>query len=135
MADEPNSEAEPIPPELNRVSGEVAGAAIEVHRHLGPGLLKSIYERALNYELSLRNVAVRRQVPITVMYKELAIDGQRVDLWVDPGVIVELKAVEKILPVHKAQLISYLRSTGCRLGLLINFNHELLTQGVVRMVI
>lgn len=73
-------------------------------------------------------------MPVTVKYKDLAIEGQRIDLWVEPGVIVELKAVEKIVQVHKAQLLSYLRSTGCRLGLIINFNQEVLRDGIVRMV-
>jgi GxxExxY protein len=128
---EPN---EDVPPELNEISGQVIGSAIEVHRHLGPGLLESVYERAMCYELEVRGLRVRRQVPVTVMYKELPIEGQRIDLWVEPGVIVELKAVEKLVQVHKAQLLSYLRSTKCRLGLLINFNQELLRNGIVRMV-
>jgi len=124
----------PLPREIDEASKKVIGAAIEVHRHLGPGLLESIYERALVHELQLQGIAVRRQVPVSVTYKDMTIEGQRLDLVVEPGVIVEIKAVERLAPIHEAQLISYLKATGLRLGLLINFNRELLKDGVKRMV-
>ncbi len=123
-----------LPRELDEASNRIIGAAIEVHRHLGPGLLESIYERALVHELRLRGMSVRQQVAVSVMYKDLALDGQRLDLLVDPGVIVEIKAVERLAPIHQAQLISYLKTTGMRLGLLINFNHRLLKDGIKRIV-
>jgi len=123
-----------LPRELDEASNRIIGAAIEVHRHLGPGLLESIYERALVHELRLRGMSVRQQVAVSVMYKDLVLDGQRLDLLVDPGVIVEIKAVEKLAPIHQAQLISYLKTTGMRLGLLINFNHRLLKNGIKRIV-
>lgn len=124
----------PLPGEVDEASKKIIGAAIEVHRHLGPGLLESIYERALVHELQLQGVAVSRQVPVSVTYKDLTIEGQRLDLVVEPGVIVEIKAAERLAPIHEAQLISYLKATGLRLGLLINFNRELLKDGVKRMV-
>ena len=124
----------PIPPEVERVTRDVIGAAIEVHRGLGPGFLEGVYERALAHELELRNLSFRRQVPIVISYKEVKIAGQRLDLVVDPGVVVEVKAVERLLPIHKAQVYSYLRSTGYRIGLLLNFNCEILKQGIKRIV-
>ena len=124
----------PIPDEVNEVSRRVIGAAIEVHRHLGPGLLESVYERALVYELGLRGLRVRQQMPVTVAYKDLKIEGQRLDLFVEPGVIVERKAVDRLLPIHEAQLLSYLKSTGTRLGLLLNFKSRVLKDGIKRIV-
>jgi len=124
----------PIPDELNRASGAVLEAAMEVHRHLGPGLIESVYEAALIHELRLRGLQVRQQVPAAVRYKDIEIGGQRIDLLVEPGVIVELKAVEQVLPLHEAQLLSYLRTTGHRVGLLINFNVPLLKRGIRRLV-
>ena len=97
-------------------------------------MLESVYERALIHELNLRGLTVQRQVPICIEYKGLEIEGQRLDLLVPPGVIVELKAVDKLIPIHEAQLISYLRSTRLRLGLLMNFNVKLLKQGIRRIV-
>ena len=126
--------ARALPGELDEASNQIIGAAIEVHRHLGPGLLESIYERALAHELELRGLSVRRQVAVSVVYKDLVMEGQRLDLLVDPGVIVEVKAVERLAPIHEAQLISYLKCTGMRLGLLVNFNRHLLKQGIKRIV-
>ncbi|MDP6543532.1 MAG: GxxExxY protein [Phycisphaerae bacterium] len=120
--------------ELNDASGKIIGAAIEVHRHLGPGLLESIYEQALVHELCLRGMAVQQQVPVSIAYKDLNITGQRLDLLVDPGIIVEIKAVEAVKKIHEAQLMGYLKSTGLRLGLLINFNNLVLTKGIKRIV-
>lgn len=125
---------EPIPPDLEAASKEIIGAAIEVHRHLGPGLLERIYERALIHELNLRGFTVKAQVPITVNYKGLKMDGQRLDLLVEPGVVVELKTVEMLLPIHERQLVSYLKSSGYRLGLLMNFNTGILKRGIKRLV-
>jgi GxxExxY protein len=124
----------PIPLALDEASNRIIGAAIEVHRILGPGLLEGVYETALVHELRLRRMEVRRQWPVPVTYKDLRIDGHRLDLLVDPGVVVELKAVERILTIHEAQLLSYLKSTGLRLGLLINFHAEVLKNGVRRLV-
>ena len=125
---------EPIPPEVDEASNEIIGAAIEVHRNLGPGFLESVYEKALVYEMRLRGLTARQQVPIALLYKDLRIEGQRLDLMVEPGIIVELKTVDYLLPIHEAQLISYLRTTGCRLGLLINFRCNLLKKGIKRIV-
>ena len=111
-------------------------AAIEVHRHLGPGLLESAYEECLCHELHLRGLVFERQVSLPVSYKGLQLDcGYRIDLVVGQEVVIELKAVDKILPVHEAQLLTYLKISGKRVGLLINFNVPLLTQGIIRRVL
>ena len=130
---EGSGQYDPIPKDGEDASRAVVEAAIEVHRHLGPGLIESVYERALIHELNLRGLTVQRQVPIQVKYKDLEIDGQRLDLIVEPGLVVELKTVEAVLPIHEAQLISYLRSGGYRLGLLINFRTKLLKNGIKRI--
>ena len=124
-----------FPQELNELSGQILGAAIEVHRQIGPGLLESIYEVAFDHELQLRGLAVERQVPIAVKYKNIQIGGQRLDLLVEGEIIVELKAVEYLTPVHEAQILSYLKASGLRLGLLINFNMSRLIDGVQRFVL
>jgi GxxExxY protein len=113
----------------------LVGAAIEVHKALGPGLLESVYEECLAFELAWRKIAFERQVPVPIEYrgKRLHID-LRIDLLVDRQLIVELKAVEAILPVHEAQLLTYLRLTKLRRGLLINFNVPVLKDGLKRMV-
>jgi GxxExxY protein len=117
-------------------TGSVIGAAIEVHRHLGPGLLESAYEECLCHELHLRGISFRRQVDLPVEYKGLKLDcGYRLDLIVNEEVVVELKCVEKVLPVHEAQLLTYMQLTGKRVGLLINFNVPLLTRGITRRVL
>ena len=105
-----------------------------MHRLLGPGFLESVYERALAYELQLRGLDVERQKDILVPYKDIRIEGQRLDILVGWRVIVELKAVEAIAPIHQAQLLSYLKATGPRLGLLINFNVMVLKDGIKRRV-
>lgn len=121
--------------ELNEISGQVIAAAIEVHRQLGPGLLESAYECCLRYELQQRGVRVEQQVPVPVSYKGLELEcGYRLDLLVEDRVIVELKAVESLLPIHEAQLLTYLKLYQRRLGLLINFNVPLLKNGVKRLV-
>ncbi|MEM1304025.1 MAG: GxxExxY protein [Planctomycetota bacterium] len=115
---------------------KVIGAAMEVHRHLGPGLLESSYEVCLCRELSLCGVAFERQANLPIEYKGVSLDaGYRMDLVVDGKVVVELKSVESITGVHEAQLLTYLRLSGLRVGLLINFNNKLLKDGVTRRVL
>ncbi len=119
---------------LNQTTATIIAAAIDVHRELGPGLLESAYETCLAYELTERGLDVRRQVEQPVTYRDVHLDcGYRIDLLVD-GVIVELKAVNSLNAVHKAQVLSYLKLSGCQVGLLINFNVKLLKDGVQRIV-
>ena len=119
-----------------RTTEQVIGAAIEVHRELGPGLLESAYEACLAHELTEREVPFERQWPLPVAYKSQLIDcGYRTDLLVDDQVIVELKSVDAIAPVHEAQLMTYLRLSQKRVGLLINFNVEVLRDGIKRRVL
>jgi GxxExxY protein len=114
----------------------IIGAALDVHRRLGPGLLESAYEECLCHELHLRGLKFERQVDLPVSYKGLQLDcGYKMDLVVEDEVVVELKAIEKILPVHEAQLLTYLKLSGKEVGLLINFNVPLLTQGIIRRVL
>jgi len=115
------------------ITEQIIGAAIEVHRALGPGLLESAYEECLCHELKLRGLAFRRQVDLPVMYKGVKLDcGYRIDLVVQELVLVELKSVEQIHPIHEAQLLSYLRLSGLTTGLLMNFNVPVLKDGIVR---
>ena len=119
----------------NRISGQIVAAAVEVHKYLGPGLLESAYELALCRELSLRGLKWRRQVELPVEYKGVKIDcAYRMDLLVEDTVVVEIKAVEDILPIHQAQLLTYLRLSGKKLGLILNFHVALMKDGIVRMV-
>ncbi len=111
----------------------IIGAAIEVHRHLGPGLLESIYEEALCVELALREIPVERQVSVQIHYKGHVLKGQRIDLLVNKEVVLELKAVEKVADFAVAQLMSYLKATGLKRGLLINFSKKRLVDGVKRI--
>jgi GxxExxY protein len=121
--------------ELNALTGSIIGAAIEVHRHLGPGLLESAYETCLAYELERLGLAVERQKALPLVYKDIRMDhGYRLDLLVERDVILEIKVAEQISPVHEAQILSYLRFSGCRIGLLINFNVKLLKDGIRRFV-
>lgn len=116
---------------LDRITLTIIQAAIEIHRHLGPGLLESIYSAYMIYELCERGLSVAAQQIIPVRYKKLMLDGlYRIDLLVEDAVIVELKSVETLLPVHSAQVLTYLRLTEKRVGLLINFNVEYLVKGV-----
>ncbi len=122
--------------DIDRVTEKIIGAAIEVHRHLGPGLLESTYETCLAYELQSAGLKVERQKSLPVIYKKIAIDqGYRLDLLVEGQVIVELKSIEKLTSVHEAQILSYLKLSGCKVGLLINFNVKLLKYGVRRFVL
>ena len=115
---------------------QVIGAAIEVHRELGPGLLESAYQECLCHELSLRNIPFARQVAVPVRYKGITLDcGYRIDLLVDDCLILELKCVEKVLPVHGAQLLTYLKLTGKKVGLILNFQVPVLKDGIIRRVL
>jgi GxxExxY protein len=118
----------------NDLSGRVIGAAIEVHRALGPGFLESVYEAALAIEFSERGILFARQVPIEVGYKGQAVGEGRADFIVENQIILELKAIENLMPIHEQQLLSYLKATGHRLGLLINFNVSVLSHGVKRVI-
>jgi GxxExxY protein len=120
--------------EEDRLAREVIGAAIEVHRVLGPGLLESVYEEALCIELQLRGLAFVRQPAVDLAYKGHSVGRGRLDLLVGDRLVVELKAVDALSGVHTAQVISYLRTTGYRLALLINFNVPVLKDGVKRIV-
>ncbi len=111
----------------------IIGAAIEVHKNLGPGLLESIYEEALSYEFELRGIRFRRQFAIDVVYKGRIIKGQRIDIIVEEEVIVELKSVSKLYEVVLAQVLSYLKATGLKRGLIVNFGEKRLVDGVKRV--
>lgn len=120
---------------INEITGKIVDAAMKVHTVLGPGLLESAYEASLAYELDQRGLKVHSQVELPVLYENIRIDvGYRCDLVVEDTVIVELKSLEKVLPVHRAQLLSYLRLSGKKVGLLINFNMEHLKDGIIRLV-
>jgi GxxExxY protein len=120
---------------LDQVSRRIIGAAIEVHRHLGPGLLESAYESCLVFELRKLGLRVEEQKPLPVIYKEVKLDcGYRLDLVVEDEIIVEVKAVETLLPIHDAQLLSYLRLAHKRVGLLLNFHVPVLKSGMKRIV-
>jgi GxxExxY protein len=123
--------------ENDPLTGNIIGAAIEVHRALGPGLLESAYEACLVYELRLRRLKVEAQKPLPIFYKDVMLDcGYRLDLVVEDQVIVEIKSVNEIAPIHQAQLLSYLRLYGgCTRGLLINFNVKRLVDGIQRIKI
>jgi GxxExxY protein len=121
--------------EYNRITETIIGAAIEVHRQLGPGLLESAYEACLAYELIQRSLKIERQKELPLKYKEVSLDcGYRMDLLVADCVVVEIKATEQVSPLHEAQVISYLKLSGCKVGLLINFNATTLIGGVRRLV-
>jgi len=118
-----------------QLTHEIIGAAIAVHRELGPGLLEAVYEECLCYELSTRNIAFQRQQPIPVVYKGAKLDcGYRADIVVLSRIIVEIKAIASIAPVHDAVMLTYLRLSGCKIGLLINFYNPVLKDGVKRYV-
>ena len=121
--------------EINRITEAIIGAAIEVHKALGPGLLESAYEECLCHELALRNVLFERQLALPVRYKGVQLDcGYRLDLLVANAVVVEIKAVEALLPIHEAQVLTYMRLGGWQVGLLINFNVPLLKHGIKRLI-
>ncbi len=127
---------EALPRETDRIAAQIVDAAFKVHSTLGPGLLESVYEICLTYELQKRGLKVERQVALPVVYDGERLDaGLRLDLLVENRVIVEIKAVEKMIPVFQAQLLTYLKLTGKRLGLIINFNVPLIKQGIKRMAL
>jgi GxxExxY protein len=120
--------------ELNRITHTIIGAAIDVHKHLGPGLLESAYEACTAFELVERVLQVEQQKPLPLIYKEVRLDcGYRLDLLVEGKVVVEIKVVVKLLPIHEAQLLSYLKLAKCKVGLLINFNVKMLVDGIIRL--
>ena len=120
---------------LNDITREIIGAAIAVHRELGPGMLESAYEACLAYELVQRGFKVERQKEVPIRYREVTLDcAYRIDLLVEDKVVVEVKALESLHPVHEAQLLSYLRLSGHKVGLLINFNVRVLKTGIRRVV-
>ncbi|HVE39013.1 MAG TPA: GxxExxY protein [Planctomycetota bacterium] len=121
--------------EIDQLSHEIIGSAIEVHRAVGPGFLESIYEDCLAHELALRGIRFKRQVHVPLVYKGVSLEcGYRLDMLVEEKVVLELKAVEHILPVHEVQLLTYLRLTGKWLGLLLNFHVTVLQRGIRRVV-
>jgi GxxExxY protein len=120
---------------LDEISRRIIGAAIEVHRHLGPGLLESAYEACLAYELRQIGLRVEQQRPLPVVYKDVTLDcGYRLDLVVEDSIVIEVKAVEQLARIHDAQLLSYLRLSGLRVGLLMNFHSRVLKDGLKRIV-
>ena len=120
---------------INNLTGKIIGAAIEVHKALGPGLLESAYEECLCHELGLRRFTYERQKPLPVKYKGSKLDcGYRLDVVVEKIILLELKSCEKIEPIHKAQLLTYLKLSGLKVGLLLNFNVPVMKDGIVRIV-
>jgi GxxExxY protein len=120
--------------EINEITGEIIDASIKIHKEPGPGLLESVYEEVLHYELTQRGLLSERQVPLPVIYKEIKMDvGFRIDLLVEKKVIVELKSVETVIPFFKKKLLNHLRLSKLQIGLLINFNEELLKNGITRL--
>ncbi len=121
--------------DINKLSSRIIGSAIEVHKALGPGLLESAYEECMCHELSLRELSFERQKPLAVKYKGRKLDcGYRLDIVVENAIILELKSCEKIEPIHKAQLLTYLKLSGLNLGLILNFNTTVMRDGIVRIV-
>ena len=119
---------------LDSLTGEIIGAAIEIHRALGPGPLESTYEACLIHELRLRKLRVENQKALPVVYKDVMLDcGYRIDLIIENQVIVEIKSVTDFAPIHEAQILSYLKLSDCKVGLLINFNVKILKNGIRRM--
>jgi GxxExxY protein len=125
----------PIPDELNDVTSRIIGCAIAVHRALGPGFLEKIYREAMCLELAAAGVRFKKEVAVTVRYRDTPIAGHRLDLVVEDGVILELKAVRRLRTIHRAQLHSCLKASGLRVGLLVNFRVELLKAGIRRVVL
>ena len=121
---------------LNALTRQIVDSAFHIHQALGPGLLESVYEDCMAYELSLRNIPFKRQMPISFQYKDkIFTNGLKPDFFVDNTVVVELKTVEKILPIHEAQILSYMRLTKAQCGLILNFNTPLMKQGIKRFVL
>jgi GxxExxY protein len=130
--------ASPIPPSenLDRIGREIVDSAFKVHEALGPGLLESVYEICLHHELGKRGLAVQKQVPVQIIYDGVRLDGGlRLDLVVDGEIIIELKAVDKLMPINEAQILSYLKLSRKRLGFLINFNVPRIKEGIRRFAL
>ena len=120
---------------MNRITENIIGAGIQVHRALGPGLLESAYEACLAFELAKRGLKVAQQKPLPLVYEQVKLEcGYRIDLLVEESVIVEIKSVDAVAPIHEAQIMSYLKLSGCKVGLLINFNVTVLKDGIHRFV-
>jgi GxxExxY protein len=125
-----------IPYERDPLTDQVIGFAIEVHRHLGPGLLESTYEECLCYELNEHGIGFSRQVPLPVVYKSVRLDcGYRIDIVVENRLILELKSTERLLPIYEAQVLTYMRLSGVSTGLLLNFNTPVLKDGIRRLML
>jgi GxxExxY protein len=121
---------------FDKLSNKVIGCALEVHRHLGPGLLESTYEQCLAHELKNVGIPFKLQHPLPVEYKGIKLDcGYRVDLLIDNEIVAELKSVDKVLPIHQAQLLTYMKLSGISIGLLMNFNVKYIKHGIKRMVL
>ncbi|MFQ5917091.1 MAG: GxxExxY protein [Candidatus Binatia bacterium] len=121
--------------DINKLSSKIIGAAIEVHKALGPGLLESTYEECICHEMSFGGLSLERQKPLAIMYKGMKLDcGYRLDVVVENAIILELKSCEKIEPIHRAQLLTYLKLADLNLGLILNFNVTLMQDGIVRIV-
>jgi GxxExxY protein len=126
----------PIPPEVEGLAKHSFNCALKVHRALGPGLRESVYEVCLKYELEKLGLRIENQVELPVVYEGIVLEaGMRLDLWIERKLIIEVKAVERLLPVHQAQLMTYLKLTGNRLGLLMNFNVTLIKDGIKRVAL
>jgi GxxExxY protein len=120
---------------LNSITETIIGAAIQIHKALGPGLLESAYEACLAFELEKRHLRVEHQKPLPLVYEQVKLEcGYRIDLLVEGSVVVEIKSVEALAPIHEAQIITYLKLTGCKLGLLINFNVPAVKDGIHRFI-
>lgn len=127
---------EKVTERVEQLSHLVIGAALKVHKELGPGLIESVYERCLCYELQKVGLVYERQMAVPVVYDGMKLDADlRLDIWVEKSLVIEVKAVEATLPIHQAQLMTYLKLTGNRLGLLINFNVPLLKNGIKRVIL
>ena len=121
--------------DINQLSSKIIGAAIQVHKALGPGLLESAYEECICHELSSQGLSIETQKPLAINYKGIKLDcGYRLDIVVENTIILELKSCEKIEPIHKAQLLTYLKLSGLNLGLILNFNVPVMRDGIVRIV-
>ena len=122
--------------EVNRITQKIIGCAIEVHKNLGPGLLESAYEECLAFELNKTGLSIKRQIPAPVVYKDVKLEcGYRIDILVENLVIIELKVVDEINPVHQAQILTYLKFSNMKFGLLINFNVTILKNGIRRFIL
>jgi GxxExxY protein len=129
-------ELEPIPETVDRIATQIVDACFHLHSRLGPGLLESVYETCLTHELTKRGLRVERQVPIPIIYDDLRIEaGFKIDLLVEGSIILEIKAATEDHPVFKAQLLTYMKLTGIRLGFLINFNKKLIKDGIQRVAL